>query len=67
MITRTTKIDGEDYVILSGGDLRRRGEFYGKSTDAKPVDGVNNADIFYEMDTTKVFLFDEDVKKWIKQ
>ena len=67
MITQATKIDGEDYVILSGGDLRRRGEFYGKSTDAKPVDDVNNADIFYEMDTKKVFLFDEDNKKWIEQ
>ena len=67
MITRATKIDGEDYVIMDNGDLRRRGEFYGKSADTKPVDGVNNADIFYEMDTKKVFLFDEDNKKWIEQ
>lgn len=67
MITRATKFDGEDYVIRAGGDIRRRGEFYGKSTDTKPVNGVNNADVFYEMDTQKVFLFDEDDKKWIEQ
>jgi hypothetical protein len=67
MITIATKIEGEDYVVVPGGDLRRRGEFYGKSTDTKPVDGVNNADIFYEMDTKRVFLFDEDGKTWIEQ
>ena len=67
MITRTTKIEGEDYVVRDNGDLRRRGEFYGKSSDTKPVNGVNNADLFYEMDTKKVFLFDEDGKTWIEQ
>lgn len=66
MITRVTKFEGEEYVITDG-DIRRRGEFYGKSTDTKPVNGVNNADLFYEMDTKKVFLFDEDNKKWIEQ
>ena len=66
MITRVTKIEGEDYVI-TGGDIRRRGEFYGKSTDTKPVDGVYNADIFYEMDTKKIYLFDEQNKDWLEQ
>ena len=67
MITRVTKIDGDDYIFMNNGDVRKRGEFYGKSTDTKPVNGVNNADLFYEMDTKKVFLFDEDNKKWIEQ
>ena len=67
MMTRAIKFDGEDYVITDNGDIRKRGEFYGKSSDTKPVTGVNNADIFYEMDTKKVFLFDEDDKKWIEQ
>lgn len=67
MITRATRIAGEDYVILPSRDIRKRGEYYGKSTDTKPVDGVNNADIFYEMDTKKVFLFDEEKKLWLEQ
>jgi hypothetical protein len=67
MIIRVTKIDGEDYVITANGDICKRGEFYGKSTDTKPVDNVKNADIFYEMDTKRVFLFDEDGETWIEQ
>lgn len=67
MITRTKIIRGEYYVIRDNGDLRRRGEFYGKSYDSKPINGVNNADLFYEMDTRKVFLYDEDGKTWIEQ
>lgn len=67
MIIRAMKIDGEDYVLLPGGDICKRAEFYGKSDDAKPVDGVNNADIFYEMDTKKVFLFDAENKVWLEQ
>lgn len=67
MITRATRIAGEDYVILPSRDIRKRGEYYGKSTDTKPVDGVSNADIFYEMDTKKVFLFDEEKKLWLEQ
>jgi hypothetical protein len=61
------KIDGEDYVVLPGGDIRKRAEFYGVSSDTKPVEGVNNADIFYEMDTKVVFLFDAENKTWLEQ
>ena len=41
-------------------------ELYGLSTDEKPID-VGNASAFYEMDTKKVFLFDEENKTWIEQ
>lgn len=67
MITQVMEIDGEAYVILPGGGLCKRGELYGKSTDTKPVNGVNNSDIFYEMDTKKVFLFDKDASVWLEQ
>lgn len=67
MISVVTKIEGEDYVVLPGGDLCKRKEYYGKSSDTKPIDGVNNADIFYEMDTKKVFLFDAENKVWLEQ
>ena len=41
-------------------------ELYGLSTDVKPTD-VNNASVFYEMDTKKVFLFDEQNGQWLEQ
>lgn len=40
--------------------------YVGLSTDPKPTDS-KNADAFLEMDTGKVFLFDEDNATWIEQ
>jgi hypothetical protein len=42
-------------------------EIYGLSTDTKPTDGVDNACVFYEMDTGKLFLFDEENARWLEQ
>lgn len=67
MITKAIRVDGDDYMICDGGDIRKRVEHYGLSTDTKPTNGVNNADIFYEMDTQKVYLFDADSSKWLEQ
>lgn len=66
MITRVVKIKGDDYGYC-GEKMTQRSEYYGKSTDAKPTVCVMNADIFYEMDTKKVFLFDADSSKWLEQ
>lgn len=41
-------------------------EVYGLSTDVKPTD-VGNASIFYEMDTKKIYMFDEANKQWLEQ
>lgn len=41
-------------------------EFYGLSTDEKPTK-ANNASMFYEMDTKKIFMFDEQNKRWLEQ
>ena len=49
------------------GIWRERIEYYGKSTDEKPIEGAQNADIFYEMDTQKVYLFDEEAQVWLEQ
>jgi hypothetical protein len=40
--------------------------YVGLSTDTKPTD-AKNADAFLEMNTGKVFLFDEDNATWIEQ
>ena len=41
-------------------------ECYGLSTDAKPSE-IYNASVFYEMDTGKIYLYDESSKKWLEQ
>lgn len=66
MITRFVEIDGDDHGY-TGTKMTKRSEYYGKSSDVKPTSGVNNADIFYEMDTKAVFLFDEDASVWLEQ
>ena len=37
-------------------------EFRGLSTDEKPVERVGNGSVFIEIDTGKVFIFDEQNK-----
>ena len=39
-------------------------EFRGLSTDEKPVERVGNGSVFIEIDTGKVFIFDEQNKTW---
>lgn len=67
MITRIVKIDGDDFVCSGDGKTCRRAEYYGISTDTKPTKNVENADIFYEMDTKKAYLFDKQNAKWLEQ
>ena len=60
MVTKVVEINGSKYIYIDNKAFCRHAEYYGKSTDIKPVEGVNNSDVFYEMDTKKVFLFDEE-------
>ena len=39
-------------------------EFRGLSTDEKPVEKLGNGSVFIEIDTGKVFMFDEQNKVW---
>lgn len=55
-----------DYFHDEDGNLCKRRYYWGKSTDTKPTN-CNNADTFYEMDTQKTFLFDEDEAVWLEQ
>ena len=41
--------------------------FYGLSTDdPKPTEGVQNGTSFFEMDTGKHYLFDEENQEWLE-
>lgn len=66
MVTKVIHTNLGEVSIHKGGSSPR-GEFYGKSVDVKPKEGVKNADIFYEMDTKKAFLFDEETGSWLEQ
>ena len=39
-------------------------EFRGLGTDEKPIESVGNGSVFIEIDTGKVFIFDEQNKVW---
>lgn len=45
---------------------RNYSEFAGTSLDTKPTDGVGTGSIFVEVDTGKVFFFDE-TDDWVEQ
>ncbi len=38
-------------------------EYYGLSTDAKPTE-IANGSVFFEMDTSKVYLYDAENAEW---
>lgn len=47
-------------------------EFFGKSTDEKPIGKfndikINNGSVFVEMDTKKIFMYDEEGQVWLEQ
>jgi hypothetical protein len=67
MVTEIIK-SKDGYVSVHGNGLRAiHSEYYCLSTDPKPYDGVENADVLYEMDTKKAYLYDADNGIWIEQ
>ena len=44
-------------------------EIYGRSTDFDqlPIENMTNGSTFYAMDTSEVYMFDEETKTWLKQ
>lgn len=67
MITEVSHANGATVSIYPDDSYRSRRGYYGKAADEKPIEGVRNADIFYEMDTKKAYLFDEETKTWLEQ
>jgi len=46
---------------------RKYNEFAGTSLDTKPTDGVGTGSIFVEVDTGKVFFYNEAGNTWVEQ
>lgn len=66
MITQI-KTDLKGYVPTQGGGMVGRYYFEGMclSTDTKPTtEDVANGSILLEMDTSKIFMYDEAAKTW---
>ena len=42
-------------------------EIMGTSLDSKPTDGIATGSIFTEVDTGKVFFFNEATESWVEQ
>lgn len=66
MITKFFEINGTQVSYDSSGNIRKNEQYFGLSTDTKPEE-AQNASVFYEMNTQKVFMFDEQNKEWIEQ
>lgn len=47
-------------------DGKRYGTIAGLSTDSKPTANVANGSVFIEMNTGKVFMFDEAGVQWVE-
>lgn len=61
-----TKVYSDRDCHHSNGSMTQETEYYGLSTDTKPVDNtVPNAATFYEMDSKKLYIFDRDHHEWL--
>lgn len=54
----------ESIVMTSDG--KRQIQVFGLSTDEKPSTGVLTGSVFFEIDTTDVYFYDEDSGDWLK-
>ena len=45
---------------------KRRAEYKGISADDKSTIKAKNGDQFYEIDTSKWFIYDEDISAWVE-
>lgn len=48
-------------------DNYRYAQYCGLSTDDKATIDANNADKFYEIDSSKTYIYDEQTDSWIEQ
>lgn len=56
-----------EYLVSTFYDGKKTMEYQGLSTDEKPTSVAATGSIFVEVDTGKVFFFDEESAEWIEQ
>jgi len=50
---------------VGGSQVTKSAQFFGKSTDTKPTEGVPNGSVFVEMDTGDGYFFDAETSTWL--
>ena len=55
-------IDAHDVVV---GEAKYY-EYFGTSEDTKPTEKVATGSVFFEVDTSKCYMFDEDSGLWVE-
>lgn len=52
---------------IDGQFITNNVEYYGLSTDEKPITNIPNGSVFFAMDTQQLYLFDLENQTWIEQ
>lgn len=60
------RISSNKIYRLDNGTVAHMTEFFGNSTDTKPTDNLVNGSTFVEVDTGKLFLFNEAASAWVE-
>lgn len=53
-------------IAIEDGNAVYIANLYGTSTDSKPTAGYANGSTFLEVDTGKIYLFNEDASEWVE-
>ena len=54
------------FAQLDGVPVSGSATYFGLSTDSKPTDGVSNGSVFLEMNTGKIYFFNEAGEAWVE-
>ena len=53
-------------VEVANGEALTMADLFGTSNDSKPTAGYANGSVFLEVDTGKVYLFNETTSAWVE-
>lgn len=53
-------------IIIDIENNKRIANLFGTSDDTKPTTGFANGATFLEVDTGKIYLFNEDASEWVE-
>ena len=52
--------------VFDGNETKSIANLFGTSNDAKPTEGYANGSVFLEVDTGKIYLFNESTSSWVE-
>lgn len=60
------RADNAKVVLVEDGEVKQMANLFGTSSDSKPTTGYVNGSTFLEVDTGKIFLFNEAASIWVE-